>query len=85
MNPKVLVIDDERIIHTAFQRELGREGYEVDCALDGEEALEKARSKKYDLVFVGFPPVMAMYSIALPAALAFMTVGLIWWKIIGLY
>jgi len=49
---KILVVDDEKIVGTAFKRELGREGFEVDSVLDGEHALEMAKVKKYDLIFV---------------------------------
>jgi len=49
---KILVVDDEKIVGTAFKRELGREGFEVDIASDGEKALEMAKVKKYDLIFV---------------------------------
>lgn len=49
---KILVIDDEHIICRAFEKELGDEGYEVDTALSPEAAVEKAKSKRYDLVFV---------------------------------
>jgi DNA-binding response OmpR family regulator len=49
---KILVVDDEKIVGTAFKRELERENYEVDSALDGEKAREMAKLKKYDLIFV---------------------------------
>jgi len=49
---QILVVDDEKIIGTAFKRELGREGYEVDSVLSGEEALEIVKLKKYALIFV---------------------------------
>ena len=56
---KILVIDDEKIVCTAFERELGRAGYKVDSALDGMEATVKVRSEKYDLIFIDMVmPVM---------------------------
>jgi CheY-like chemotaxis protein len=51
---KILVVDDDKIIQALFQGELGPKGYEVDAALCGEEALEKVKQKKYDLVFMDF-------------------------------
>ncbi|WP_145333643.1 response regulator transcription factor [Paenibacillus xylanexedens] len=41
MNRKVLVVDDESSIVSAISYALRREGYEVETANDGEEALEK--------------------------------------------
>ena len=40
---RVLVVDDEVDLADAIARGLRREGYAVDVAHDGEEALEKAR------------------------------------------
>ncbi len=51
---KILVVDDAQIVCAALESELVPEGYDVDSAQDGEEALEMARSKRYDLVFVDF-------------------------------
>lgn len=43
MNKKVLVVDDEQSISSAIAYALRREGYEVDTAGDGEEALAKVQ------------------------------------------
>ena len=50
--PKVtiLVIDDEKIIHESCGRVLQEEGFEVETALSGQEALEKLKKKRYNLV-----------------------------------
>ena len=48
----ILVVDDEPIIGTVFERELRGVGYRVDCVLSGEEALMAVKQKKYGLVFV---------------------------------
>ncbi|GBE04575.1 MAG TPA: response regulator [Nitrospirae bacterium] len=48
----ILVVDDVEIVFAAFRGELEKEGYEVDTALSGKKALEKVRSKKYDLIFM---------------------------------
>ena len=38
---KILVVDDERAVRESLRRALELEGYEVDLAQDGEEALER--------------------------------------------
>ncbi len=47
---KILVVDDEVYIVHILDFSLGMEGYEVITALDGEQALEKARAEHPDLV-----------------------------------
>ncbi len=47
---RVLVVDDEVDLAEAVARGLRREGYAVDVAHDGDEALEKTRLNEYDLV-----------------------------------
>ena len=47
---KILVVDDEVYIVHILDFSLGMEGYEVVTALDGEQALEKARTEKPDLI-----------------------------------
>ena len=47
---RILVVDDEIYIVHILDFSLGMEGYEVITALDGEQALEKARSEKPDLI-----------------------------------
>jgi len=47
---KILVVDDEIYIVHILDFSLGMEGYEVITALDGEQAVEKARSEKPDLI-----------------------------------
>jgi len=47
---KILVVDDEIYIVHILDFSLGMEGYEVLTALDGEQALEKARSESPDLI-----------------------------------
>ena len=44
MSKKILVVDDEKLIVKGIRFSLEQEGMEVDCAYDGEEALEYARS-----------------------------------------
>jgi DNA-binding response OmpR family regulator len=47
---RVLVVDDEVDLVEAVARGLRREGYAVDLAFDGAEALEKATTTAYDLI-----------------------------------
>lgn len=47
---RLLVVDDEPDLAEAVARGLRREGYAVDTAYDGEEALDKAEITEYDLI-----------------------------------
>lgn len=47
---RVLVVDDEVNLATALQHGLAAEGFAVDVAYDGEEALWAATEQAYDLV-----------------------------------
>jgi len=49
-NPRILVVDDEMIVCESCKRILEEEGYEVDTALSGKEALEKMKENPYDIV-----------------------------------
>ncbi len=51
---KILVIDDEEIIYAVFQKELEKEGYTIDYALDGETGIKLAKNKKYDLIYIDY-------------------------------
>ena len=46
----ILVVDDEKIIHESCGRILREEGYEVDTAMNGQEALQKLKEKRYHMV-----------------------------------
>jgi CheY-like chemotaxis protein len=47
---RVLVVDDEVDLTDAIARGLRHDGYAVDVAYDGDEALEKVAVNQYDLV-----------------------------------
>jgi len=47
-----LVVEDEKKVAGFLRRGLEEEGYSVDCAYDGEEALRKLRDRSYDLVIL---------------------------------
>jgi DNA-binding response OmpR family regulator len=49
---RVLVIEDEKDMADIVAIFLRKEGYEVECAYDGEKGLDKIRSLKPDLVIL---------------------------------
>ena len=49
---KALVVDDEKLIVKGLKFSLEQEGYEVDCAYDGQEAVDKAKDKEYDIILL---------------------------------
>ena len=48
----ILVVDDEKLIVKGIKFSLEQDGMIVDTAYDGEEALQLAREKKYDLIML---------------------------------
>ena len=52
MANRVLVVDDEKLIVKGIRFSLEQDGMEVECAYDGEEALEKARQNTYDIILL---------------------------------
>ena len=46
---RVLVVDDEQIVHESIQRILEEEGYRIVKALRVDQALEKLRTERFDL------------------------------------
>lgn len=49
---KLLVVEDERTLAKTLAKGLGKLGYAVDCAYDGEEALELFELNTYDLMIL---------------------------------
>lgn len=49
---KVLVVDDEKLIVKGIKFSLEQDEMEVDCAYDGEEALELAKGNQYDIILL---------------------------------
>ena len=49
---RVLVVDDEKLIVKGIRFSLEQDNMQVDCAYDGEEALEYARNNQYDIVLL---------------------------------
>ena len=52
MEKKILVIDDEKPIADILEFNLKKEGFDVYCAYDGNEALEKVEEVKPDLILL---------------------------------
>ena len=49
---RIIVIDDDKSILRTFTRILQKNGYEIDVAETGKEALEKSRRRSYDLALI---------------------------------
>ena len=52
MAKKVLVVDDEKLIVKGIRFSLEQDGMDVDCAYDGEKALEWVKNKEYDMILL---------------------------------
>lgn len=52
MSRKVLVVDDEKLIVKGIRFSLEQDDMEVDCAYDGEEAVDMAKRKEYDIILL---------------------------------
>jgi len=49
---RILVVDDEELVRWSFDQALTEQGYKVDLAANGEEALEKFNRRRFDLVIL---------------------------------
>ncbi len=49
---RVLIVDDEKLIVKGIRFSLEQDGMQVDCAYDGEEALELARNNEYNIILL---------------------------------
>ena len=66
--PLILVVDDEPYFREIFSKKLTAEGFRVEVAQDGEEAIRKAKQLKFDLILMdvkmpGIDGVEAMLAI----------------------
>jgi len=52
MGKKALIVDDEKLIVKGIRFSLEQDEMQVDCAYDGEEALEYVRKNEYDIVLL---------------------------------
>ncbi len=49
---RILIVDDERIMRESLADWLARDGYAVETAASGEEALDKSKVTRYDIMLV---------------------------------
>lgn len=49
---RILAVDDERLIRMSLRYALAREGYEVETASSGAEAMKRIASERFDLVLL---------------------------------
>jgi signal transduction histidine kinase len=50
MSERVLIVDDEEDLRYVYTRQLRGDGYLLDTAVDGEEAIEKIRTNEYAVI-----------------------------------
>ena len=67
MDKKVLVVDDEKLIVKGIRFSLEQEGMHVDCAYDGQEALDMIKANTYDVILLDVMlPKLNGYEVCLP-------------------
>lgn len=49
---RILIVEDEQLLRESYRIILSTEPYDVDVASNGQEALEKCRQNKYDLILL---------------------------------
>ncbi|RJQ54911.1 MAG: response regulator [Actinobacteria bacterium] len=52
MGEKILIVDDTQLVRVMYKDKLTAEGYEVECAEDGWEGVQKAQSWMPDLILL---------------------------------
>ncbi|MCX7661477.1 MAG: response regulator, partial [Candidatus Omnitrophica bacterium] len=52
MEKRILVVDDDQLVLNSLKKLFEKEGYFVETALSGKEALEKIESKAFDLIII---------------------------------
>ncbi|OGC47222.1 hypothetical protein A2886_01070 [candidate division WWE3 bacterium RIFCSPHIGHO2_01_FULL_42_13] len=52
MSKKILLIEDDAFIRDLYKAVLTKAGYELETAVDGQEAIEKAAKNTYDLILL---------------------------------
>ncbi|OGZ33720.1 MAG: hypothetical protein A2Y98_03495 [Candidatus Portnoybacteria bacterium RBG_19FT_COMBO_36_7] len=50
--PKILIVEDDPFLSEMYSTKLIQENFEVDFAIDGKEALKKAREGKPDMILL---------------------------------
>ncbi len=51
-HPRILVVDDDETIRTTMKVILQDEGYQVDLAASGKEAIQKTQEKSYNIALL---------------------------------
>jgi DNA-binding response OmpR family regulator len=51
---RILLVEDDHKVGGFLEQGLGEEGFEVDRACDGEEAIAKGRAREYDLILLDY-------------------------------
>ena len=49
---RILIVEDDTFIRDLYTRAFSRSNYEVEAAADGEEAITKVKSGKYDMILL---------------------------------
>jgi DNA-binding response OmpR family regulator len=52
MNERILIVDDEESLRMSLKFKLKSAGFDVDVAVDGEEALDRLKRKQVDVVLL---------------------------------
>lgn len=52
MKEHILLVEDDVMISKAYRYALEHAGYEVTCAMDGTEAIEEIKNKKFNLILI---------------------------------
>jgi len=52
VDTKILIVDDEALLVKGLKYSLEQEGYAIDVAYDGNEALEKTKKENYNLIIL---------------------------------
>ena len=64
MGAKILIVDDEELIVKGIKFNLSQDKMEVDCAYDGQKAIEMAKEKQYDCILLDLMlPVFSGYEV----------------------
>ena len=64
MSKKALVVDDEKTIVKGIKFSLEQDDIVVDCAYDGQEALDMARANEYDIILLDVMlPIMSGFEV----------------------
>ncbi len=53
-NPRIMIIDDEKIVGDMAKMSLEAEGYAVETFLNAEPALERLKKEKFDVVVTDY-------------------------------